>query len=83
MILRAKADSPWRAQREQQLRWRGWSRSLPATMLIGLAARRVPFPTIQIKHLDVLTSDGRFLREKAILLEPANPLFSLKNGDWR
>jgi len=43
MILRAKADSPWRAQREQQLRWRGWSRSLPATMLIGLAARRGVF----------------------------------------
>lgn len=45
--------------------------------------RRVPFPTLQIKHLDVLTSDGRLLREKAILLEPANPHSCLKPGDWR
>lgn len=49
----------------------------------NVAARRVQFPTIQIKRLDVLTSDGRFLREKDILLEPANPTFSLKKGDWR
>lgn len=48
-----------------------------------VAARRVPFSHIHIKHLDVLTSHGRFLREKAILLEPANPIFSLKKGDWR
>lgn len=41
------------------------------------------FPTKQIRHFDVPTSDGRFLREKAILLEPANPLSCLKKGDWR
>jgi hypothetical protein len=53
------------------------------TEIRSVAARRVPFLTIQIKCLAVLTSDGRLLRGKAILLEPANPFFSLKKGDWR
>ena len=41
------------------------------------------FTTIQFRHFDVPTSEGRFVCKKAILAEPARPLSSQKVEDWR